>query len=181
MDVDVGMEDHSSFEQLEIARAALAPPPRERGAVDLIVQRPTTGERALPEVAQLSVEEGFVGDRWYADPEREVERQLTLMNTDYAGLVSSRARRPLLGDNFLVDFDLSEHSCPPGSRLRIGESLIEVTATPHLGCQKFKDRFGPGALRWVNVKSLLPLTLRGVNARVIEGGQIRVGDAIVLG
>ena len=62
----------------------------------------------------------------------------------------------------------------------MGTALLEVTAEPHLGCKKFNQRFGAGALRWVNHQDHRPSRLRGVNLRVLEGGTVRVGDAITV-
>ena len=56
--------------------------------------------------------------------------------------------------------------------------MIEVSATPHTGCQKFTDRFGLAALRWTKTDDGRRLRLRGLNARVIEAGAVRPGDAI---
>jgi len=54
--------------------------------------------------------------------------------------------------------------------------VIEVTPPPHLGCQKFVARFGREAMKFVNSPIGKQLHLRGVNARVIQSGMIRVGD-----
>jgi MOSC domain-containing protein YiiM len=47
-----------------------------------------------------------------------------------------------------------------------------------MGCSKFRERFGPDALRWVNIRSNRALRLRGLNCRVVEGGEVAVGDAV---
>jgi MOSC domain-containing protein YiiM len=54
--------------------------------------------------------------------------------------------------------------------------VIEVTAEPHNGCGKFEARFGPDARKFVNSAVGKELHLRGINAKVIEPGVIRVGD-----
>jgi MOSC domain-containing protein YiiM len=68
---------------------------------------------------------------------------------------------------------------PAGARLRIGEAVIEITAPPHTGCAKFKARFGAAALAFVNSPVGREQRWRGVNARVVTGGLVRVGDAVV--
>jgi MOSC domain-containing protein YiiM len=132
-----------------------------------------------PAEAELSVEAGLIGDRWDAarDPDRVA--QVTLMNATVAELVAA-GRQPLheAGDNLLVDLDIGYDNLPPGTRLRIGGALLEVTEAPHTGCSKFSERFGQDALRWVNWRHWRERRLRGVNARVVEGGSVRVGDAI---
>jgi len=77
-----------------------------------------------------------------------------------------------------VDFDLSETNIPPGTRLAIGPAVIEITAPPHLGCKKFSARFGPDAVKFVNSPEGKQLHLRGVNARIINGGTIRTNDTV---
>jgi MOSC domain-containing protein YiiM len=72
--------------------------------------------------------------------------------------------------------DLSSENLPPGTRLAIGESVIEVTELPHTGCRKFADRFGRDATVFVNVGMGKTLNLRGINAKVIQSGDIKVGD-----
>ena len=66
-----------------------------------------------------------------------------------------------------------------GTRLHVGEnSVIEITKPPHLGCKKFVERFGVDAMEFANCEFGRQHNLRGVNARVIEGGEIVVGAVI---
>jgi MOSC domain-containing protein YiiM len=65
---------------------------------------------------------------------------------------------------------------PAKTRLAIGLAVIEVTAEPHTGCQKFVARFGLEAMKFVNSPLGRQLRLRGLNARVVQPGVIRVGD-----
>jgi MOSC domain-containing protein YiiM len=105
--------------------------------------------------------------------------QLNLMNSRVVALVSQdKARWPLAGDQLFVDFDLSEANVPAGTRLAIGSAVIEVTAEPHTGCAKFAERFGVDAMKFVNSRERQDLHLRGVNARVVRAGALRVGDTI---
>jgi len=53
-----------------------------------------------------------------------------------------------------------------------------VTARPHTGCDKFVSRFGRDAMRFVNSPIGRALRLRGLNARVVQGGTVRAGDAV---
>lgn len=168
-----------TFDELEALWANVSPQPRDRGTLRLVCRRVEPGVHETPDEAELSIETGLVGDRWSAagDPDREA--QVTLMNATVAELVAA-GRQPLdeAGDNLLVDFDIGFDNLPPGTRLRIGEAMVEVTASPHTGCSKFSERFGQDALRWVNWRHWRERRLRGVNTRVIEGGTIRVGDEI---
>ena len=56
--------------------------------------------------------------------------------------------------------------------------MIEVSAAPHTGCAKFTARFGSDATRFVNSKDGRRQRLRGMNARVVDPGTVRVGDTI---
>ena len=91
-------------------------------------------------------------------------------------LAADPTRRALAGDQLFVDLDITEANLPPGTRLAIGTSVIEVTEQPHTGCQKFSGRFGVDALRWVNDHP--ELRLRGLCARVVLAGTVRPGDTV---
>ncbi|MGC3971696.1 MAG: hypothetical protein QM775_31425 [Pirellulales bacterium] len=78
-----------------------------------------------------------------------------------------------------MDFDLSVEHLPPGTRLQIGEAIVEVTAEPHTGCKKFAKRFGVAAVTFVNSPIGKRLRLRGLNAKVVQPGRIRAGDTVV--
>ena len=134
----------------------------------------------------MSLESGLVGDNWLQrgntrtpDGRADPEKQLNLMGSRVVALLAQdKARWPLAGDQLYVDFDLSLANLPPGSRLAMGEAVIEVTPPPHTGCKKFVERFGVDAMKFVNSKVGRELNLRGVNAKVVTPGKIRRGDAV---
>jgi MOSC domain-containing protein YiiM len=154
-----------------------------QGTLQLIVVRPSEGERELPDTANLTIEDGLVGDRWQpfveADGSLGRKAQLTIASTHLLGLIAERERWPLSGDNLLVDMGLDSESLPPGSRLAIGdEVVVEISDLPHTGCAKFSGRFGSDALKFINSPEGRELRLRGVNAFVVETGPVSIGDAI---
>jgi MOSC domain-containing protein YiiM len=105
--------------------------------------------------------------------------QITIMNSRLITLIAGKKERwPIAGDQLFVDLDLSVSNLPIGSRLKINEAVVEITAAPHTGCGKFKARFGADALAFVNSKVGLDLRLRGANARIIKGGVIQVGNVV---
>jgi MOSC domain-containing protein YiiM len=105
--------------------------------------------------------------------------QLTIMNARVIALVAQeRARWPLAGDQLFIDLDLSADNVPPGTRLSLGSAVIEVTDQPHAGCHKFMSRFGQAALNFINSPVGKQLQLRGINAKVMHPGVIRVGDVV---
>ena len=77
-----------------------------------------------------------------------------------------------------MELDLSVANLPVGTRLRIGQAVVEVMPKAHNGCSKFQRRFGSDALRFVNAPGTRHLNLRGIYWRVTESGEARVGDAI---
>ncbi len=160
--------------------------PRDVGTVELIVRRPAVDEREVLTEGQLRVDLGLVGDSWRergstrtADGAAHPDMQLNLMNARVIALLAPEPGRwALAGDQLYVDLDLSEANLPPGTRLRLGSAIIEVTAQPHRGCGKFSARFGADALRFVNSDLGSELRLRGLNAKVVRPGTVRRGDVI---
>jgi MOSC domain-containing protein YiiM len=178
--------DHPSAATLEAGLDEIRGAPADDGRVELIVRRPAVGERELLAEAQLDPDRGLVGDTWgerssrlTPDGSPHPDMQLTLMNARVARLVAGGVERsPLAGDQLYVDLDLSETNLPAGSRLQVGSAVVEITAEPHRGCQKFTQRFGLAALRFVNSDVGGALRLRGANAKVVAAGIVRTGDAI---
>lgn len=160
--------------------------PTDHGVLQLIVRRPAIDAREVLDEGALSVEEGLVGDTWRsrgssrsADGRAHPDMQLNIMNARAAALVAQRDdRRALAGDQLYVDLDLSAANLPPGTRLAIGSAVIEVTAQPHTGCGKFVARFGLDAMKLVNSPLGRSLNLRGICAKVVQPGTIRVGDTV---
>lgn len=171
---------HLPAAELELALPNLRGAPADDGRLEMIVRRPAEDGREQLDAGRLSEAEGLEGDNWTkgrANP----ECQLTLMNSRAADLVAAgdRDRWELAGDQLYVDFDLSDANLPAGTRVQIGaEAMIEVTAEPHTGCEKFISRFGLDAMKFVNGPAGRPLNLRGINTRVVKGGEIRVGDRL---
>jgi hypothetical protein len=164
--------------------------PADEGTLEMIVRRPEVLGREVLERGELDPDEGLVGDNWQTrgssrtvDGSAHPLMQLTMMSSRVIALVAgARERWPLAGDQLFVDLDLSAENLPPGSRLAVGSGVIEVTEQPHTGCKKFVERFGMAAMRWVSSPTGRELRLRGLNARVVQAGEIRTGDVLrVLG
>jgi hypothetical protein len=155
--------------------AAAGPAPRGTGTVRLICVRVDGGVHETPERAEVTVEDGLVGDRW-GRGRRDLDAQITLMNVRVTELIGGPLDLP--GDNFQVDLDLSEEALPVGTKLRLGEALLEVSPAPHTGCKTFRERFGLDALKWVNDNR--DRRLRGMNCRVLEAGAVAVGDPVAV-
>jgi hypothetical protein len=171
---------HLTAEELERAFKALPSPAADSGRVALIVSRPATDVREVLKRARLTPEEGLAGDRWQQRPDRMADAQLAVMRRDVAELVANGQPIALAGDNLFVDLDLSVANLPTGSRLSVGEAVVEVTPMPHNGCSKLRARFGADAFRLVNAPSTRHLNLRGVYWRVIEAGEVWEGAPVTV-
>ncbi len=175
---------HVAKTELEAGLEFIRQAPQDNGQLKMIVRRPNVDEREVVNEAELDLEIGLIGDTWKMrgskatpDGSANPQAQITLMNSRAAALIAqSEERWSLAGDQLYVDMDLSEANLPAGTRIAIGSVILEVSAQPHTGCAKFSQRFGVEAHKFVNSLEGKPLRLRGVNARVVQGGAIRVGD-----
>ncbi|MCV5960494.1 MOSC domain-containing protein, partial [Escherichia coli] len=73
-----------------------------------------------------------------------------------------------MGENLVLDFD--PHSLEPGTRLRIGDALLEVSlyCTP---CKTLRDRYGQDFPQRLGKR-------RGMLAKVLRGGTVHPGDPV---
>ena len=175
---------HLTTEELEAGLDEIRRAPKDEGVLELIVRRPGVNDREILAAGELHLDEGLVGDTWKRrrskttpDGSPNPEMQLNIMSARVIALVApDRNRWQLAGDQLFLDLDLSAENLPAGTRLSLGSAVIEVTPPPHLGCQKFVARFGLDAMRFVNSPLGRQLHLRGINAKVVQAGMIRVGD-----
>jgi MOSC domain-containing protein YiiM len=160
--------------------------PPDKGVLEAIVIRPGSDERLSLQQCRLSFEGGTEGDAWakgcwlkLPDGRPHPDVQICIMNSRMINLLAGEKHRwELAGDNLFVDLDLSRDNLHTGQQLRLGECTIQITEQSHNGCSKFSQRFGPAAVKIVNSSTGKHLRLRGVYARVIEAGEVRVGDVI---
>jgi hypothetical protein len=172
--------------QLHAALDHIRLSPKDSGELLMIVRRPAENEREVLDEGRLDLVEGLAGDTWRfrsstrtADGAAHPDMQLNVINARLIQLVAqNKDRWALAGDQLYVDLDLSEENLPAGTQLRLGDAIIEVTNQPHTGCKKFVARFGLDAMKFVNSDIGKQLHLRGINAKVIKPGAIRVGDAV---
>jgi hypothetical protein len=177
---------HRPLVELEAGLPATQASPADEGTLELIVRRPAVGTRDVLTLGHLDPLAGLIGDSWnqrgssrMPDKSPHPDMQINIMSSRVIALIAGeRDRWPLAGDQLYVDLDLSAGNLPPGTRLAIGAAILEVTAQPHTGCGKFVERFGVDAMKFVNSPTGRRLNLRGVNARVVTGGPIRVGDVV---
>ena len=178
--------EHRSAAELEAGFAHVLASPGDDGTLEMIVRRPGVNRREAVEEARLTFEAGLEGDTWDVrrgyvteDGSPDPDAQITLTNSRFAALIAgSRDLWPLAGDQLYVDLGLSADNLPPGTRLRIGAATIEITALPHTGCKKYAQRFGAPALKFTATPVGRRRNLRGIYARVVEPGTVRVGNTV---
>ena len=125
------------------------------------------------EEAQISIPDGLVGDHYKG---RSKKRQVTFIMAEHLANVASLlgiekaepglARRNIVvsGINLLAFND---------RRFQIGDEVVmEMTGICH-PCSRMEENFGAGGYNAMRGHS-------GINARVIQGGTIRLGDAVRL-
>lgn len=167
--------------------------PKDAGTLNLVVRRPAVGAREVLDVGRLDAAYGLEGDTWIErgskrtkDGSSHPDMQLNVMSHRMvAFLADDPAIEPLAGDQLYLDLDLSEENLPAWTYLSFGDpasptAVIQVTDQPHTGCAKFIERFGEEAMRFVNGRTGRPRRLRGLNARVVQPGEVRPGDKVTV-
>jgi MOSC domain-containing protein YiiM len=174
------------LDELNDGLSEIGQSPKDQGVLKVIVVRPEKNQRISPTECRLSPELGLEGDHWakgcwlsLPDGSPDPVVQVTIMNARVIALIAQQESRwSLAGDNLYVDLDLGEENLPCGQRLSIGSAVLEVTDKPHRACSKFAERFGEDAVEFVNSLEGMRLRLRGVNAKVVEAGSVKVGDEV---
>ena len=180
------MERHRSRDELNAGLPEILNSPADNGVVEAIVIRPSSGQRQDVASCDVSLAGGVHGDHWAKgcwkttdDGAPHPDVQICIMNARCIALIAGeRSNWPPAGDNLFVDLDLRPTNLAPGQRLKLGSAVIEITDTPHNGCDSFVERFGRDATVFVNTGKGREYRLRGIYARVVKDGTISVGDTI---
>lgn len=153
--------------------AALVRAPVRPGIVRWIGLRPSRRAALVAvDAAELSVEEGLVGDHYQSRGRRT--RQVTLIQSEDLAAIAS-----FLGLTHVVPAQLRRNVVVsglnllglPGTLLRLGEAVVEVTGPCH-PCSRMEETFGVGGYNAARSHG-------GITARVVQGGKLSVGDAVV--
>ena len=143
------------------------------GSIASIVVRCPDGRREQPSTATLSQRDGLIGDRWSLGKAKPGD-QVSMMNVEVAARIANGQSIALFGDNLFTDLDIRASALPEGAQVRIGGALLQVSATPHVPCDRFRARFGHAAFRLAAQEP----RIRGVYLTVIKEGEVRLGDPI---
>ena len=180
----MGSVTHLNRTELEAGLDEIRRAPKDKGVLEMIVRRPEVDQREVIDEAELDTELGMIGDNWKVrgskrtpDGSAHPDMQINIMNSRVTALVAQEKDRwPLAGDQLYIDMDLSKENLPAGSRIAVGSAVLEVSPQPHTGCKKFVARFGNEAMEFVNSDTGKEMCLRGINARVVQSGIVRVGQ-----
>jgi len=131
----------------------------------------TTAESKTPLAKEkiLVDEKGIVGDKHH---DTDIDRSVLITSTEsYALAQRNDIEMPhsSLGENLLIDYN--PYDLPVGTRLRIGSALLEISQ-PCTLCSHL-----------TKIDNKLPKLLkndRGIFAKVVQPGEIKVGDEIFL-
>jgi MOSC domain-containing protein YiiM len=142
------------------------------GRVDWIGLRPARGvSMRETEFAEAESGRGLAGDRYSGGSGK---RGVTLLQAEHLPAIAALSGHgeiapALLRRNLLVS------GIPlvalKGRRFRVGEVLLEGTG-PCDPCSRMEDALGPGGYNAMRGHG-------GLTAKIIEGGTLRVGDAVV--
>ena len=117
-----------------------------------------------------SVEQGLIGDRYQG---KNKKRQVTLVQHEHLAVIESiigRAVCPSDTRRNLVVRGINLFGLKK-SRFCVGPVLLEVTGLCQ-PCSKMENNLGPGGFNAMRGHG-------GLTARIIEGGMLRQGDAVV--
>lgn len=125
--------------------------------------------RAVPSV-EAEAGKGLVGDRYHGAKHRHV----TVQSREALDAAAARFGADIPSELTRRNVTLSHGEVPrePGSRLRIGDVLLEAVrvAAP---CKLLDDTIGTGAQEALRRRA-------GTVFRVLESGTIRIGDVAIL-
>jgi MOSC domain-containing protein YiiM len=126
--------------------------------------------RAVEE-AEARVDRGLTGDHRAARPGSP--RQVTLIQREHLNVIANLLRRDSIPPGFtrrnLVVSGVNLLALK-GERFRVGEVLLEGTG-PCEPCSRMEDNLGAGGYNAMRGHG-------GITARVLEGGVLRIGDAV---
>lgn len=179
-------EDPLTSEMLKDKFSVLEASPKDDGSVDLIVARPTNNKRITLTEADITIEQGLVGDRWGKRKSKKsnyaLKTQITLMNSKIIEMIAGDKENWIkAGDQLFVNLDLSERNLPVGQKIGFGSNcdvILEISDTSHTGCSKFSKRYGKDALEFISAPERKDLRLRGIYAKVLKSGKVKLNDII---
>ncbi|MEK1904568.1 MAG: MOSC domain-containing protein [Pseudomonas sp.] len=149
----------------------------QQGQVRWIGVRPQSrGDMLELQAVEARREAGLTGD--HARPGPRNARQVTLIQWEHLAVISALLERP--AQQPIVPADLRRNLAISGinlfslknRRFRIGQAIFETTGWCQ-PCARLEERLGPGTFQATRGHG-------GITARVLQGGIIRLGDALCI-
>jgi len=136
--------------------------------IDLFISEKNRANK-LSKSTLLFDKKGIIGDKYY---DTDIQRSVLITSLSSYDLVSQhniRVPHGILGENLLIDFN--PYHLKAGVRLKIGSCILEISQNCTI-CQHLS-----------NIDERLPVLLekdRGIFAKVVQEGEIKVGDSIYM-
>ncbi len=145
----------------------------QSGRIEWIGVRPSRGEPMIElKTGRLAPDEGLEGDRFKG--RIGSERQVTLIQKEHLDVIAACLHReslsPVLLRRNLVVSGINLLALKD-KVFRVGESLLEFSGLCH-PCSKMENLLGVGGYNAMRGHG-------GITARVIEPGNVSIGDAVV--
>lgn len=160
--------------------------PKDMAEIDILCVRPALGERIYPDSIEVDTKKGVIGDRWSKinwvlkdDGTPDERNQISILpKRIYEGICLASPGQFYPGDTIIADIDASFENFPIGQKIQIGETVLEVSDVPNYGCEKWRDRYGMPAWKFIAHKDYQHLRLRGFLCQVVQSGTIHKSDKI---
>ena len=162
--------------------------PKTDAPIATLCFRPGFNQRSFPAMLRLTRAEGVPGERWLHHPwmrlpdgRPDPRIQVSILPSRVMDLVwRDRAGTPHPGDTIVADLDCSEANLPAGTLIRAGSAVVRVSDLFNDACVKWKARYGAAAKDWITAPGHPALRLRGVLCEVVEDGELRLSDRLVV-
>jgi len=162
--------------------------PRTDAPIATLCFRPGFNQRRFPDRLRLTRAAGVPGERWLTNPwlklpdgSPDPRIQVSILPRRVMDLVwRDREATPHPGDTIVADLDCSEADLPAGTLIRAGTAVVRVSDVFNEACIKWKARYGQAAKDWITAPGHPALRLRGVLCAVVEDGEVRLSDRLVV-
>lgn len=180
------MTNHVTLDELQAALPDVLAAPKDNAPIEQLCLRPDVGVRNFVDELELTREFGIPGERWNYAPWLTLEDgladpriQVSILGKQVLNLVYNDPDNMIHpGDSFIADMDFSHENVPDGTLLNIGSAVLRVSDKFNHACQKWQDRYGQDALRWIVLPNNRQYRLRGILCEVIKDGRVKTGDLI---